>query len=90
MLLSGTRVNILTHLKVTNMDITDTESTFVFHGVLKHSRLKYCQKPLIFGAYPKCAELCPVQNLLNHLDIRLTSSSDPAFFISTTKPFKLV
>ena len=45
MLLSGTRVNTLTHLKVTNMYITNTESTFVFDGVLKHSRLKYCQKP---------------------------------------------
>ena len=45
MLLSGTRVNTLTQLKVTNMYITNTESTFVFDGVLKDSRLKYCQKP---------------------------------------------
>ena len=45
-LLSGTRVNTLTHLKVTNMYITDTECTFVFDEVLKHSRPIYCQKLL--------------------------------------------
>ena len=71
MLLSGTRVNILTHLKVTNMYITDT---FVFDEVIKHSRTKYCQKPLIFRAYAECPELCPVKNLLHYLDIRLTRS----------------
>ena len=32
-LLSGTRVNTLTHVKVTNMYITDTECTFVFDEV---------------------------------------------------------
>ena len=81
MLLSGTRVNTLTHLKVTNMYMTDTECTFVFDEVLKHSRPKYCQKLLIFRAYPECSE---------YLDIRLPRLSDPALFISTTKPFKPV
>ena len=90
MLLLGTRVNKLTHLKVTNLYITDTECTFVFDEVLKHYRPKYCQKPLLFKAHPKCQELCPVKNLLRHSDIRLTRSSDPALFISTTKPFKPV
>ena len=90
MLLLGTRVNTLTHLKVTNMYITDTECTFVFDEVLKHSRPKHCQKPLIFRAYPEYPALCPVKNLLNYLDIRLTRSSDPALFISTTKPFRPV
>ena len=57
-LLSGTRVNTSTYLNVTNMYITDTECTFVFKEVLKHSRTKYFQKPLIFRAYPKCPESC--------------------------------
>ena len=90
MLLSGTRVNTLTHIKVANMYITDTECTFVFDEVLKHSRPKYCQIPLIFKAYPECSELFPVKNLLNYLGIGLTRSSDPALFISTTKPYKPV
>ena len=72
------------------MYITDSECTFVFDEVLKHSRSKYCQNPLIFRAYPKCPDLYPVKNVLNYLDIRLTRSSDPALFISTTKPFKAV
>ena len=90
MLLSGTRVNTLNYLEVTNIYVTDGECAFVFDEVLKHSRSKYCQKPSIFRAYPECPELCPVQNLLNYLDIRLTSSSDAALFNSTTKPFKPV
>ena len=90
MLLSGTGVNTLTILKVTNMYITDTECTFVFDEVLKHYTPKYCQKPLMLRAYPECPKLCPVKNLLHYLDIRLTRSSDPALFTSTTKPFKPV
>ena len=90
MLLSGARVNTLTNLQVTNTYITDTECTFVFDEVLKHYTPKYCQKPLMFRAYPKCSELCPVKNLLNYPDIRLKRSSDPALFTSTTKPFKSV
>ena len=38
----------------------------------------------------ECPDLCPGKNLLNYLDIRLTRSSDPTLFISTTKPFKPV
>ena len=37
MILAGTQVNNLTYLKVTNMYITDTEVTFTFDEVLKHS-----------------------------------------------------
>ena len=88
MLLSGKWVNTLNYLKVTDMYITDTECTF--DKVLKHSRLKYCQKLLISRPYWECTELCPVKNLLNYLDIRLTGSPDPVLFISTTKPFKPV
>ena len=38
MILSGTRVNTLVHVKVTNMYIVDTEVTFTFDEPLKHSR----------------------------------------------------
>ena len=51
MILAGTRVNTLVHRKVTNMYITDTEVTFAFDDVLKHSRPNYEQKPLIFRAF---------------------------------------
>ena len=78
MLLSGTRLNTLTHLKITDMYITVTEYTFIFDKVSKHSRHKYCQKLLIFRTYPECSEFYPVKNLLNYLDIRLKRSSDLA------------
>ena len=35
MILAGTRVNTLVHLKVTNLYITDTEVTFTFDEFLK-------------------------------------------------------
>ena len=38
MILAGTQVNNLVYLKVTNMYIIDTEVTFTFDEVLKHSR----------------------------------------------------
>ena len=38
MIISGTRVNILVHFKVTNMYNTDNEVTFPFDEVLKHFR----------------------------------------------------
>ena len=38
MILAGTRVNTLAHLKVADMYITDTEVTFTFDEVLKYSR----------------------------------------------------
>ena len=62
MLLSGTRVNTVTPLKVTNMHITDTECIFVFDEVLKYCRPKYCQNPLIFKVYPEFPDLFSVKN----------------------------
>ena len=62
MLLSGTRVNTVTSLNVTNVHITDTECTFVFDEVLKYCRPKYCQNSLIFKAYPEFQELCQLKN----------------------------
>ena len=45
MLLSGIQVNKLTHLKVTNMCIIDTECTFVFDEVLNTLDLNIVKNP---------------------------------------------
>ena len=57
---SGTQVNTMAHLKVTNIHITDTKYAFVFDEVLKHSSPKYYPNPLIFKAYPEFPGLHPV------------------------------
>ena len=87
MILAGTRVNTLVHLKVTNMYITDTEVTFTFDEVLKHSRPNYEQKPLIFRAFTS-KDLCSVTTLITYLEHRLPASGDPALFITTVKLHK--
>ena len=54
MILAGRRVNTPVHLKVTNMYITDTEVTFTFDEVLKHSQPNYKRKATnIQGLYCK-------------------------------------
>ena len=87
MILAGTRVNTLVHLNVTNMYITDTEVTFTFDEVLKHSRPNHKQKPLIFRAFSSKG-VCPVTTLITYLEHRLPASGDPALFITTVKPHK--
>ena len=88
MLLSGSRVNSISHLKITNMYLTDTECTFVFDDVLKHSRPSFKEKPLVFRAFPQNPKLCPVSTLIQYLDIRLSRSSDTALFLTTVRPYK--
>ena len=41
MILAGTPVYTLVHLKVTNIYITDNEVPFTFDEILKHSRPNY-------------------------------------------------
>ena len=88
MVLSGNRVNCLTNLKVTNMYITDTECTFVFDSVLKHSRPSFNDKPLIFREFSDNSSLCPVYLITRYLEGRLTKSLLESLFITTTKPYK--
>ena len=89
MLLAGQRVNILSNLKIlNNMYLTDLECTFVFDDVLKHSRPNLYQKPLTFRSFPGNLALCPVNTIKQYLEYRLTKSSDSAFFITTTSPYK--
>ena len=86
MVLAGTRVNTLVHLKVTNMYIiTDTEVTFTFDEVLKHSQRNYKQKSLLFRAFTS-KDLCPVITLITYLQYRPPTSGDAALFITTVKP----
>ena len=44
MLLSGSHMKLISHLKITNMYLTDRECTFVFDDVLKHSRPSFKEK----------------------------------------------
>ena len=85
MILAGTRVNTLVHLKVTNMYITDTEVTFTFDEVLKHSRPNYKQRLLIFRTF---TSKDPVTMLITYPEHGLPASGDPALFITTVKPHK--
>ena len=80
MLLWGSRVNSTAHLKITNMYLTDTECTFVFDNVLKHSRPSFKEKPLVFKEFPENPKLCSVYTLIQYLDIRLSRSPDTALF----------
>ena len=66
MLLSGSRVNSISHLKITNIYLTDTECTFAFDDALKHSRPSFKEKPLVFRAIPENPKLF---TLIQYLDI---------------------
>ena len=87
MLLSGSRVNKLSHLKVSNMTLTDTECTFTFDEVLKTSVEGVSEKPLVFRAYPYDPALCPVRAMLNYLEERGKKSACDEIFIITVKPY---
>ena len=85
MLLSGIRVNTIVHLKITNMYLTDSECTFVFDELLKHSRPFNKLKPISFGAFPQNPKLSAITALMQYLNIRLLRSSDTALSITTVK-----
>ena len=85
MILSGTRVNMLSHMKTTNMFITDLECTFVFDDALKETRPGFNTKPMVFRAFPSHPSLCPVLVMWRYLNIRNNLSGDPALFTTTRK-----
>ena len=89
MILAGSKVNTLVHLKVTNMYITDTEVTFTFREVRKYSQPIYKPKPLIFRSFTS-RDLFRVTTLITHLEQRLPVSGDLALFITAVKPHKKV
>ena len=88
MILSGNRVNCLTNLKVTNMFLTDSECTFVFDSVMKHSRPNFNDKPLVFRAFPHNKSICPVHVINEYLQVRLTRSAVHQLLITTTQPYR--
>ena len=87
MVLSGNRVNMLSHLKVSKMFITEDECTFVFDEVLKHSRPGFKDGPMTFRVFPDY-HICPVHTLKQYLDMRLPRSSEDALFLTTTQPYR--
>ena len=87
MLLSGSCVNSISHSKITNMYLKDTECIFVF-DVLKHFGQSFKEKPLVFRVFLQNPKLCPVSTLVQYLDIRLSRSYDTALFLITVMPYK--
>ena len=74
MLLSGSHVKLISHLKITNMYLTDRECTFVFDDVLKHSRPSFKEKSKHF---------IKIRNYT-----RLSRSSNTALFLTIVRPYK--
>ena len=87
MILSGNRVNMLTHFDITNMYINENECTFTFSHVLKATRANFNAEPMTFRAYPECPQICPVSTIWEYLSMRKQLTSDSQFFV-TTKPIK--
>ena len=85
MILAGTRVNSISHMKISFMYLNDTEVTFVFDENLKHSRPGVVTTPLTFRSYPACESLCPVHSLKKYLDMR-PKVECLHLFVTTTKP----
>ena len=70
------------------MYISETECTFVFSSVVKHSRPGYHQQPLILRSFPSNPSLCPVTNITQYLKFRLEKSANEGFFMITVPPYK--
>ena len=85
MLLSGNRVNMLSHFNIDNMYINDQELTFTFDEALKHTHPKATTEPMTFRAYPELPTLCPVKLTWEYLEERNTLSGDKAFFVTISK-----
>ena len=88
MLLSGNRVNMLSHMEVTHMYLSDNECTFVFDSPLKHSRPGYKGDIMSFRAYPTQPSLCPVKCITEYMCMRGERCGASALFITTTKPYR--
>ena len=87
MLLSGNRVNMLSHFKLTNLFINKEEATFVFDEALKHSRPNWNTERMTFRAFPQLPGLCPVRAIEEYLEERMQLSQEEAFFVTQVKPW---
>ena len=88
MLLSSSCVNSISHSKITNIYLKDTECIFVFDDVLKHSGQSFKEKPLVCRVFLQNPQLCPVSTLVQYLDTSLSRSYDTALFLITVMPYK--
>ena len=88
MILSGNRVNMLSHFALNNMLITNSECTFVFDEVLKTSNPNFNIAPMTFREYPARPDLCPVRLIWKYLDYRNGLSDDTKFFITLKSPYR--
>ena len=88
MILSGSRVNSILNLKITNLYLTNGKCSFTFDTVLKHSRENFKVDPIVFRAYPHDQNSCPVYHTKIYLNCRLSLSLNLGFFITTTKPYR--
>ena len=84
MILSGNGVNMLSHMKVTSMVMTDEEVTFTFDVPLKHTRVGFKGDIMTYRAYTEIS-LCPVAAIKQYMEQRGDLCGDPHLFI-TTKP----
>ena len=85
MLLSGNRVNMLSHMKVTHMYINEEECTFTFDEVLKTTKPGLSTMPMKFTAYPADKSLCPVKTVWDYLELRNTLSGVDQLMITRGK-----
>ncbi len=88
MILSGNRVNMLSHFSITHLFLTADEATFVFDKALKHSRPNFNIDPMVFRSFPEQPFLCPVKTLWKYLDLRIDKTPEESLFITTTKPHR--
>ena len=70
MIFPGKKANILYHVKVTHICITDKEVTFFFDKYMKNTRPNYKQKPLVFRAIT-LGRLCPVTTMVAFFSCRI-------------------
>ena len=87
MILSGNRVNMLSHMKITHMVISEEECVFQFEDPLKHTREGFKTDIMRYRAYPD-KTLCPVHAIATYLGHRNSLCGDPNLFITTVSPYR--
>ena len=87
MLLSGNRVNMLTHMRIDHMVISDKECSFTFPEPLKHTKPGSRPDLIRFRSYED-EHLCPVRTAKLYVEARAELCGDPHLFITTTRPHR--
>ena len=87
MILSGNRVNMLSHMKITQMYLNEDECTFTFDEVLKTTQPGISTSPMTFKSFPSDRSLCPVANIWDYLRRRNNLSGESQLLVTRVKPF---